>query len=213
MGWTEKSQNNNEGVDLIEVGTSDRLLDDLCDLPLVGDLDYHEGVQLRARQSLGLDHVHVDLEATLLEPAVSFQLIQIFVDGRRHAEQTKLQLPTVRVQLQHSLWYAENSSKTTRRMQLAECNSPNATRRTQLAECNSPNATRRMQLAECNSPNATHRMQLAECNSPNATRRMQLAECNSPNATRRMRPVEIKGRKTGRKLTRRMIIKCSSLVK
>ena len=30
---------------------------------------------------------------------------------------------------------------------------------------------------------------------------------NSPNATRRKQLVEIKGRKTGRKLTRRMIIK------
>ena len=36
----------------------------------------------------------------------------------------------------------------------------------------------------------------------------KLVENNSPNATRRKQLIEIKGRKTGRKLTRRMIIKC-----
>ena len=36
----------------------------------------------------------------------------------------------------------------------------------------------------------------------------KLVENNSPNATRRKQLVENKGRKTGRKLTRRMIIKC-----
>ena len=36
------------------------------------------------------------------------------------------------------------------------------------------------------------------------TRRKQLAECNSSNATRRKQLVENKGRKTGRKLTRRI---------
>ena len=40
------------------------------------------------------------------------------------------------------------------------------------------------------------------------TRRKQLAECNSSKTTRRKQLVENKGRKTGRKLTRRMIIKC-----
>ena len=36
----------------------------------------------------------------------------------------------------------------------------------------------------------------------------KLVENNSPNATHRKQLVENKGRKTGRKLTRRMIIKC-----
>ena len=38
------------------------------------------------------------------------------------------------------------------------------------------------------------------------TRRKQLAECNSSKPTRRNQLVEFKGRKTGRKLTRLMII-------
>ena len=46
-------------------------------------------------------------------------------------------------------WHAENSSKTTRRMQLVENNSPNATRRKQLVEIKG-RKTRRKELAECN---------------------------------------------------------------
>ena len=58
-----------QAFDLIKIWAGDCLLDHLGSLLLIRHLHYNIGVQLRSRQSLGLDHVHIHLEPTLFELA------------------------------------------------------------------------------------------------------------------------------------------------
>ena len=71
---------------LIKVRASNSFLDNFCCLFLICDLDDDERMQFCSSQSLSFNHVNIDLESTLFELTVRFELIKIFVDSRRDSK-------------------------------------------------------------------------------------------------------------------------------